>query len=61
MQPIMPRAHRGDRLTVDVADLAFGGEGVARAGSFVVFVPGGVPGDRLEVRLEQGKIVVCEP
>lgn len=53
MQPVMPRAHRGDRLTVEVTDLAFGGEGVARAGGFVVFVPGGVPGDRLEVRLTQ--------
>jgi 23S rRNA (uracil1939-C5)-methyltransferase len=35
-----------------VTDLAFGGEGVARAAAgFVVFVPGGIPGDRLEVRL----------
>jgi 23S rRNA (uracil1939-C5)-methyltransferase len=49
----MARANRGDLLAVDVADLAFGGEGVARAGGFVVFVPGGVPGDRLEVRLNQ--------
>jgi 23S rRNA (uracil1939-C5)-methyltransferase len=40
-------------LTVDVDDLAFGGEGVARVGGFVVFVPGGVPGDRLEVRLTE--------
>jgi 23S rRNA (uracil1939-C5)-methyltransferase len=53
MQGIMARAHRGDRLTVDVIDLAFGGEGVARADGYVVFVPGGVPGDRLEVRLTQ--------
>ena len=49
----MARPHRGDRLTVDVMDLAFGGEGVARADGYVVFVPGGVPGDRLEVRLVQ--------
>ena len=49
----MARPHRGDRLTVDVIDLAFGGEGVARADGYVVFVPGGVPGDRLEVRLVQ--------
>jgi 23S rRNA (uracil1939-C5)-methyltransferase len=47
------RPHRGDRLTVDVIDLAFGGEGVARADGYVVFVPGGVPGDRLEVGLVQ--------
>jgi 23S rRNA (uracil1939-C5)-methyltransferase len=49
----MPPARRGDLLTVEVTDLAFGGEGVARAGGYVVFVPGGVPGDRLEVRLTQ--------
>jgi 23S rRNA (uracil1939-C5)-methyltransferase len=53
MQDTMARPHRGDRLTVDVIDLAFGGEGVARADGYVVFVPGGVPGDRLEVRLVQ--------
>jgi 23S rRNA (uracil1939-C5)-methyltransferase len=38
---------------VDVLDLAFGGEGVARADGYVIFVPGGVPGDRLEVSLVQ--------
>jgi 23S rRNA (uracil1939-C5)-methyltransferase len=53
MQDTMARPHRGDRLTVDVIDLAFGGEGVARADGYVVFVPGGVPGDRLDVRLVQ--------
>jgi 23S rRNA (uracil1939-C5)-methyltransferase len=47
----MGRPRRGDRLTVDVTDLAFGGEGVARAAGYVVFVPGGIPGDQLEVRL----------
>jgi 23S rRNA (uracil1939-C5)-methyltransferase len=47
----MAHARRGDLLTVDVTDLAFGGEGVARADGYVVFVPRGVPGDRLEVRL----------
>ncbi len=50
----MATARRGDLLTVDVTDLAFGGEGVARAaGGYVVFVPGGVPGDRVDVRLTQ--------
>ncbi|HSE94896.1 MAG TPA: 23S rRNA (uracil(1939)-C(5))-methyltransferase RlmD [Methylomirabilota bacterium] len=49
----MAHARRGDLLTVDVTDLAFGGEGVARVGGYVVFVPGGVPGDRLDVRLTQ--------
>jgi 23S rRNA (uracil1939-C5)-methyltransferase len=49
----MATARRGDLLTVDVTDLAFGGEGVARAGGYVVFIPGGVPGDRVDVRLTQ--------
>ena len=49
----MAHARRGDLLTIDVTDLAFGGEGVARAGGYVIFVPGGVPGDRLDVRLTQ--------
>ena len=53
MHGIMGQARRGDLLTVDVIDLAFGGEGVARAGGYVVFVPGGVPGDRLDVRVTQ--------
>ena len=29
----------GDKLTLTVSDIAFGGEGVAREGEFVVFVP----------------------
>ena len=49
----MASARRGDLVTVDVTDLAFGGEGVARAGGYVVFVPGGVPGDRADVRLRE--------
>lgn len=53
MQRTMAQVSRGDRLTVDVTDLAFGGEGVARTGGYVLFVPGGVPGDRLEVRVTQ--------
>src|SRR5436309_10602551 len=53
MQDDMAHVRRGDLLTIDVTDLAFGGEGVARAGGYVVFVPGGVPGDRLDVRVTQ--------
>ena len=29
----------GDKLTLTIGDLAFGGEGVARVEEFVVFVP----------------------
>ena len=47
----MARPRRGDVLSVRIDDLAFGGEGVARVDGYVVFVPGGVPGDQLRVRL----------
>lgn len=49
----MARPRRGDVLSLTIDDLAFGGEGVGRADGYVVFVPGGLPGDRLQVRLAQ--------
>ena len=51
----MARPKRGERLSLTIDDLAFGGEGVGRADGYVVFVPGGVPGDRVRVRLEQAR------
>ncbi len=45
----------GDRLTLDIHDLAFGGEGVGRHGDFVVFVPLVCPGERVEVKLTEVK------
>ena len=51
----MARPKRGDVLSLTIDDLAFGGEGVGRADGYVVFVPGGVPGDHLRVRLEQAR------
>jgi 23S rRNA (uracil1939-C5)-methyltransferase len=49
----MARPKRGDILSLTIDDLAFGGEGVGRADGYVVFVPGGLPGDRVRVRLVQ--------
>ncbi len=49
----MARPRRGEVLSLTIDDLAFGGEGVGRADGYVVFVPGGLPGDRLQVRLVQ--------
>ncbi len=49
----MARPKRGEILSLTIDDLAFGGEGVGRADGYVVFVPGGLPGDRLRVRLIQ--------
>src|SRR5262249_2312319 len=51
----MRRTERGDSLVLTIDGLAFGGEGVARADGYVVFVAGGVPGDRVRVRLEQAR------
>ena len=41
----------GERIEVDIEDIAAGGEGVGKLDGFVLFVPGGAPGDRLEVEL----------
>jgi 23S rRNA (uracil1939-C5)-methyltransferase len=46
---------RGERLEVEIDSLAFGGRGVARADGFVVFVAGGLPGDRVLVEVTKGK------
>src|SRR5262245_26245877 len=51
----MARPKRGDTLSLTIDDLAFGGEAVGRADGYVVFVRGGVPGDRLRVRLVQAR------
>src|SRR5258705_13375860 len=51
----MTRPRRGDTVSLTIDDLAFGGEGVGRADGYVVFVPGGVPGDKVRVRLDQAR------
>jgi 23S rRNA (uracil1939-C5)-methyltransferase len=51
----MARPLRGDILSLTIDDLAFGGEGVGRADGYVVFVRGGLPGDRLKVRLTEAR------
>ena len=51
----MSRPGRGDTLSLGIDDLAFGGEGVGRVDGYVVFVRGGVPGDRLRVRLVEAR------
>lgn len=45
----------GERLTVTVTDVAFGGEGVARQGDFVVFVPFTGLGESVEVEIREVK------
>jgi len=49
------RPRRGDELELDVEGLAFGGRGVARSNGYVVFVAGGLPGDRVRAALTKAK------
>ena len=51
----MAKPHRGDAITLAVDDLAFGGEGVGRVDGYVIFVRGGLPGDRLKVRIVEAR------
>lgn len=45
----------GDEFQLDVEGLSHRGEGVGRFQGYVVFVPGAVPGDRVEVSLVSAK------
>ncbi len=50
------RPRRGEELELDVTSLAQGGRGVARTETgFVVFVAGGLPGDRVRARVGRSK------
>ena len=51
----MAKPRRGDLLDLAIDDLAFGGEGVGRVDGYVVFVRGGLPGDRLRVRMVEAR------
>jgi 23S rRNA (uracil1939-C5)-methyltransferase len=46
---------RGAELDVTIDSLAYGGAGVARIDGYVVFVDGGLPGDRVRAVVEKSK------
>lgn len=50
-----PRLQKGETIDIEVANLAFGGKGVARIDDFVVFVTGAVPGDVVRARVTKYK------
>ncbi len=54
------RPARGDELELDVGALAFGGAGVARLDGYVVFVQGGMPGDRVRAVVSKSKRAYAE-
>jgi 23S rRNA (uracil1939-C5)-methyltransferase len=45
----------GDELELTIDSLAYGGAGVARMNGYVVFVDGGLPGDRVRARVYKSK------
>jgi 23S rRNA (uracil1939-C5)-methyltransferase len=51
----MMKIHKGETVELRIDRMAFGGQGVARVNGYVVFVRGGVPGDRLTARIYRKK------
>ena len=45
----------GEELELQIDSLAYGGNGVGRVDGFVVFVRGGVPGDRVRAKVTKVK------
>jgi 23S rRNA (uracil1939-C5)-methyltransferase len=56
----LPRPARGDELELKIDSLAFGGAGVARLDGYVVFVQGGIPGDRVKAVVSKSKRAYAE-
>ncbi len=54
------RPRRGDELELTVDTLAYGGNGVARRDGYVVFVAGGMPGDRVRAVVGKAKKAYAE-
>ena len=54
------RPSRGDVLELTIDSLAHGGNGVARLEGYVVFVAGGVPGDRVRAVVGKAKKAYAE-
>ena len=49
------RPRQGAELELEIDSLAQGGRGVARANGYVVFVTGGLPGDRVRARMVRAR------
>ncbi len=58
--PASSRPRSGDELELVVDRLAYGGNGVARLDGYVVFVQGGLPGDRVLARVTKSKRAYAE-
>lgn len=60
MTPPAGTPRRGEDLTLDIVDLAFGGRGVGRVSGFVVFVEGALAGERVRARILRVKAGYAE-
>src|SRR6188474_1589600 len=58
--PSFSRPRRGDELELTIDSLAYGGNGVARRDGYVVFVAGGLPGDRVRAVVGKAKKAYAE-
>jgi 23S rRNA (uracil1939-C5)-methyltransferase len=58
--PAASRPRPGTDLELTVDSLAYGGNGVARLEGYVVFVAGGIPGDRVLARVHKSKRAYAE-
>lgn len=47
--------HRRQEIEIEIEKVAFGGQGIAHHGNFVLFVENALPGDRMKVRLRKVK------
>ena len=47
--------NKGDIVDIELVDLANGGDSVGRYEDLVLFVPGGIPGEEVRVRIVEKK------
>ncbi|WP_408955643.1 23S rRNA (uracil(1939)-C(5))-methyltransferase RlmD [Natroniella sp. ANB-PHB2] len=45
----------GEEIIIELEDLATGGDAVGRVDGFVIFIPGGIPGEKVKVEITQVK------
>ncbi len=51
--PVEKPVKVGDKVTVEITDVARKGDGIARVNGFVIFVPGASKGDNIEVEITE--------
>ena len=49
------RLRRGETFEGEIETLAYGGRGITKPGGYVVFVNGGLPGDKVRAEITKSK------